>query len=144
MIGWAPKFISRPWLVERSQPWLHRVFNFYLDSCVLPVGLILDKGKPQLGPLFTSPVDRAGPVSEITPCLWIHCKIFDLFIWEGGLPLFPRSRSARWKIVPFEHFCQVTMMEAGWILRMNSVSSYFACCIFHIIRILFATSVTQL
>jgi len=28
-------------------------------------------------------------------------------------------------------------MEAGWILRMNSVSSYFACCIFHIIRILF-------
>ena len=28
-------------------------------------------------------------------------------------------------------------MEAGWILRMNSVSSYFACCIFHIISILF-------
>ena len=40
-------------------------------------------------------VDRAGPVSEISPYLWILCKIFDVFIWGGGLYRLPRSRFFR-------------------------------------------------
>ena len=33
-----------------------------------------------------------SPVFEISPYLLIFCKIFDVFIWEGGLAWFPRSR----------------------------------------------------
>ena len=36
--------------------------------------------------------------------------------------------------MPFEHFSQVTVMDSS---NESSVLSYFACCIFHIISILF-------
>ena len=36
--------------------------------------------------------------------------------------------------MPFEHFSQVTVMDSS---NESSVLSYFVCCIFHIISILF-------
>lgn len=45
-----------------------------------------------LGPLYMSPVDWAGSVSETLPYLQIPCKIFDMFIWESTLAQLPRSQ----------------------------------------------------
>lgn len=68
-----------------------------------------------------SPVDRAGPISEISPYLETLCKNFDGFIWKGGLAQFPRSRVSnrdlvKRKMFPHEHFRPVTGNEG----RMNS------------------------
>ena len=100
-----------------------------------------------------SPVDRVGPISEISPYLQILCKIFDVwFIWEGGLARFPRSRFfqpagmsvSELKILPNELFSPVTRMKAGWILAALMASSCIACCVFHIISVLFNCSDTAL
>ena len=48
-----------------------------------------------LGPLHMSPVNRAGSVSEISPCHSFLCKNIDVFIWEAGLARLPRSRFLR-------------------------------------------------
>ncbi len=45
-----------------------------------------------LGPLHMIPVDRAGPVTEISAHSNFLCKIFDVFIWEGGPAPLPISR----------------------------------------------------
>ena len=91
-----------------------------------------------------SPVDRAGPVSEISPHLKILCKIFDVFIWEGGLARFPRSRQAGWKFCHMNTSSRLPGWTAGWILVVRMASSFIACCILHIISIPFNCSDTAL
>ena len=45
-----------------------------------------------LGPLHMSPVDRDSPVAEISFDSYFLCKIFDVFIREGGPARLLRSR----------------------------------------------------
>ena len=97
-----------------------------------------------LGPLPMSLVDRSGQVSEISLYLWILCKIFVVFIWEGGLAWFLRTRFFQpgyrekgWTFLPYEH-----MNKAGWLLAALIASSRIACCIVHIISIPFNCSDT--
>ena len=99
-----------------------------------------------LGPLHMSLVDRAGQVSEISLYLWILCKIFDVFTWEGGLARFLRNSGfptgisgKGLDILPYEH-----MNKAGWILAAQIASSRIACCILRIISIPFNCSDTAL
>ena len=73
-----------------------------------------------------SPVDRAGPVSEIS--------------------LFPIEISvSELEILPYEHFIPVTGMNGGMnFLAVRMASSCIACCIFHILSIPFNCSDTAL
>ena len=51
------------------------------------------KGSLLLGPLYMSPVNRAGSVSEISPREFFLCKIYiDVFIQEAGLARYTKSR----------------------------------------------------
>ena len=62
-----------------------------MDMLTKSERLIIIHGR-SLGPLHMSLVDRAGQVSEISLYLWILCKIFDVFTWEGGLARFLTTR----------------------------------------------------
>ena len=97
------------------------------------------------------PVDLAGPVSEISPYLWILRKIrcvVHMRGWTSSVPEISvsptRMSVSGLEILPYEHFSPVTRMKAGWILEARMASSCFACCIFQIINIPFNCSNTAI
>ena len=69
--------------------------------------------------------------------------------WRAGsvpeISVFPTGISVSGvENLLYEHFSPVTGMKVGWTLRMNSASSCFACCIFHIKSISFENSYTAI
>ena len=63
-----------------------------------------------------SPVNRTGSVSEISLRHSFLRKSFDVFIWEAGLALLPRSRFLRSRASPYE-----PGNRAGSVTGLNSV-----------------------
>ena len=117
------------WAVFNCSFFILRISQLGSDVCLLPFVVNMTLRASSHEPGFR---DLALP-------LYIPCKIFDLFIWDGGLARFPRSRFSvsGLKILPYEHFSPVTGMKAGWILAARMASSCTAYCVFHLISIPF-------
>ena len=80
--------------------------------------------------------DLALPLNLLWNFRCVHMK--------GGAGLVPKMLVSGLEILPYEHFIPVTGIKAGWILAVWMALSCFACCIFHIISILFNCSDTAL
>ena len=80
--------------------------------------------------------DLALPLNLLWNFRCVHMK--------GGAGLVPKMWVNGLEILPYEHFIPVTGIKAGWILAVWMALSCFACCLFHIISILFNCSDTAL
>ena len=76
--------------------------------------------------------DLALPLTPLWNFQFVHMR--------GGVGSVPNMWVSGLEILPYEHFIPVTEIKPGWILVVWMALSCIACCIFHIISILFNCS----